>query len=256
MAQDWYRWYPTLYSAKAIHLTTHEDACYRRLIDHYMTTRQPLDARPQALAAICRIGLDQWMQAAPNVLPFFEENGGKLHHERCDAELSWQDNRSKTMSEVARKGAESRWSKTNELNAVSMPAAMQEEKRREEKREERLGLSTETPTESSSTPAPRSRKIRSASPAAKLPSDWKPTPEQIALGVSFGLTQAKVIAISVGYKAYWTHGRGSQKMRNARGWNQTWINWITREAKDAGVYGQEAKPYNPVRPFKSQGDFV
>ena len=39
---DWFPWYPERYKNKTLHLTVEQGGIYRRLIDHYMETRQPL----------------------------------------------------------------------------------------------------------------------------------------------------------------------------------------------------------------------
>src|SRR6185436_4283693 len=120
---DWYPWYPELYEADTLHLTAEQDGIYRRLIDWYMVKRRPLPNNPQALASIARISLDQWHSNATVISVFFKVRGDVLHHKRCNAELDAQDRRVASRSEIARKGAEARWNKINDLDATSMPSA-------------------------------------------------------------------------------------------------------------------------------------
>lgn len=107
---EWYPWYPALYRADTIHLTAEQDGIYRRLIDHYMETRQPLPNNDAALARIAGITIDSWTIAAVILLPFFlPSKNGKLHLKRCDAELERQDGRNRLQSEKGKSGAKKRW---------------------------------------------------------------------------------------------------------------------------------------------------
>lgn len=126
MSEEWFPWYPTLYEADTLHLTVAQDGIYRRLIDWYMQKRRPLPNNAQALAAICRIGLAEWEENAAVVLPFFRAKGAELHHKRCNEVLDQQDKRSGQRSEIAKKGAEARWSKSKGLDANSMPEASEQ----------------------------------------------------------------------------------------------------------------------------------
>jgi len=110
MSHEWYPWYPALYKADTMHLTAEQDGIYRRLIDHYMETRQPLPANDAALARIAGVDMQTWTNALAIVEPFFNQGSdGLLHHKRCDLELDRQDKLSKNHSERGKKGAEKRW---------------------------------------------------------------------------------------------------------------------------------------------------
>lgn len=108
---DWFPWYRELYRADTLHLTLAEDGAYRRLIDEYMTLRQPLPNNPRALARLLGVSLEEWLAVSENVLSFFKQDGGVLRHKRCDKELDAQDARAKKRSERAQKAAEKRWGK-------------------------------------------------------------------------------------------------------------------------------------------------
>lgn len=120
---DWYPWYPVLFKADTLHLTAAQDGIYRRLIDWYMETRRPLPDNDQALAGIARVGLQEWLDVAAIVRPYFFSKAGKLHQKRCDNELDRQDKFAARRSEVGRKGAEARHSKNKEIDALGMPEA-------------------------------------------------------------------------------------------------------------------------------------
>ena len=80
----WFPWYPALYADHAISLNLEQDAIYRRLIDRYMLRREPLPSNGQAVANICMIPLDKWLEHSSVILPFFIEKGGLLRHKKND----------------------------------------------------------------------------------------------------------------------------------------------------------------------------
>ena len=70
MAHEWFPWYPALYRADTMHLTAEQDGVYRRLIDHYMETRQPLPDSDVALARIAGITGEVWAVLAGTIRCF------------------------------------------------------------------------------------------------------------------------------------------------------------------------------------------
>jgi len=145
---EWFKWYPALYEADTAHLTAEQDGIYRRLIDRYMQTRQPLPDNDNALARYAGVSIDSWCHASAIVKAFFRQSEGRLYHDFCDKNLDEQDQVSNKKSMIGKKGAEKRWKK-NELNqltdsssyALAMPTAMPEEKRGEENRINIKGIS-------------------------------------------------------------------------------------------------------------------
>lgn len=117
---DWYPWYFQIYKADTMHLDHYQDCCYRRLIDHYMETRQPLPDNDQALARIIQDSGANWhAMACAIVRPFFRAENGLLFHAKCDEILDFQDKSSKKMSTLGKKGAEKRWKKSKQSQTVN-----------------------------------------------------------------------------------------------------------------------------------------
>lgn len=118
---DWYPWYFELYKADTMHLDPYQDGCYRRLIDHYMGTRQPLPDNDAALARIVGDSLANWVAMASAIVrPFFKAKNGLLYHKKCDEILNNQDKKAKRLSESGKKGASKRWKETSELDGPAM----------------------------------------------------------------------------------------------------------------------------------------
>lgn len=131
---DWYPWYFELYKADTMHLDPYQDGCYRRLIDHYMGTRQPLPDNDHALARIVGDSHANWVAMASAIVrPFFKAKNGLLYHKKCDEILNNQDKKAKRLSESGKKGAEKRWKETSDLDshaiATPMGSAIAEENR-------------------------------------------------------------------------------------------------------------------------------
>lgn len=141
---DYYRFFPDLYEVDTAHLTLAEHGAYRKLIDKYMKARGPLPDNDRALASLIGCMLDEWLAVAPAVRPMFRIVNGKLFHKRCDAELDWQDSRTRIRQEISAKGVEARRKKSNDLptngitnghtvgRTVGQPHGQLEERRGEE----------------------------------------------------------------------------------------------------------------------------
>ncbi len=109
---DWFPWYFLLYKSDTMHLNPYQDGCYRRLIDHYMETRQALPDNDAALARIIGDSEANWLaMASPLVRLFFQSKNGRLFHRKCEQTLNDQDNRAKSLSESGKNGAAKRWNK-------------------------------------------------------------------------------------------------------------------------------------------------
>lgn len=208
---DYFRFFPVLYQADTIHLTLAQDGAYRRLIDHYMLTRQPLPDNDGALARIVGCGMAEWLEIAPSIRPFFKRQNGLLHNKRCNAELDWQDNKLKTRKEIAQKGVEARRNKikglaTNGQPTVNRDVTRGEERRGEERKEE---VSTPLPPK-----APRAQKRRLDVDA--LPAEWR----------DFALKQGAIDPDATWdrFADYW-RGNGEPKVD----WFATWRNWVRRD---------------------------
>ncbi len=113
---EWYRFNIDAYRLDTLHLDPYQDGCYRRLIDHYMQSKQPLPNNDHALARIIGISHAEWMSKAEAILkPFLKlKKDGFLHIKKCDEELDFQRNQKHTLQKAAKKAINSRWQKHKE----------------------------------------------------------------------------------------------------------------------------------------------
>lgn len=120
-AHAFYRFFTGDYLRDAGHLSLLEHGCYRRLIDLYMVTRQPLPFDMPRLYRLLHATSKEEQQAVQVVIEeFFHMDRGVLRHSRCDRELQWQDGMSQAQAERAKLSWESR-RKNNELHAGALP---------------------------------------------------------------------------------------------------------------------------------------
>jgi len=100
------------YRSATGHLSNDEDICYRRLLDRYYDTEQPLDGDVRLLARFCKVT----QTVVTDILnEFFTLIDGKWHSGRADAEIiKWYEN-----SAAAKAKADARWAKQRE-NAAAM----------------------------------------------------------------------------------------------------------------------------------------
>ena len=120
------RWYPfdiEAYAHDTRHLTLAEHGAYRLLIDAYMRDGEPPPDNDRALARIVGVGVDEWLEVAANVRPFFRSKDGLLVHKRCENELRAQRWRSQKQSEKGKKGAFAKYSRINRMNGTGIAQA-------------------------------------------------------------------------------------------------------------------------------------
>lgn len=122
MLDYWYPWYPAIFKSDTAHLTAEQDGIYRRLIDHYMETRQPLPDNDHALARLSGVTFECFSPSSNIIRSFFKLKAGKLNHGFCNQQLDVQDNKRKIRSENGKNAAEKRWKKPERKQSVKWQA--------------------------------------------------------------------------------------------------------------------------------------
>lgn len=115
---DWFPWYPALYRNDTLHLTAEQDGIYRRLIDHYMETAQPLPESTAAMARIVGVDLKCFEHAWSILQAYFKHAPGTGYfHSRCDKTLLDMMNRNEKAVGKAKNAAVVRWQKFKQKQA-------------------------------------------------------------------------------------------------------------------------------------------
>ena len=198
---EWYPWYPQLYQQKTLSLTLAEDAAYRRLLDAYMTSRQPLPDDDSALARLIGIGVDEWRAIAPKVREYFKAKSGKLWNQRCDTELLRQDRRTKKHSEISKKGAAARWNKNKDLHADGKPTAL--------------------PSVSRTDATGQDKTRENSKRGTRIKDDWHPNDKSYEVGYEEGYSDGE---INRSVKDFINHFLESGKPK--KNWDRTFYAWL------------------------------
>lgn len=104
------------YLTDTAHLSILEDGSYRRLMDRYYTTEQPLPSDEQNLFRLLRARSDDEKEAVRVVLnEFFTLTDSGWSHKRCEIEIAAYKEKSGKAADAANK----RWNKP--INADAMP---------------------------------------------------------------------------------------------------------------------------------------
>jgi len=97
--------HPGDYLTDTAHLCAAEHGAYLLLILNYWQRGEPLQADERKLRGIARMTSAEWQEARDNVLEFFTERDGLLHHKRIDEELQRAREKSDKARESGKAGA-------------------------------------------------------------------------------------------------------------------------------------------------------
>jgi uncharacterized protein YdaU (DUF1376 family) len=109
MKEYWFPFYPTIFRKATRHLSAEQDGIYRRLIDEYMESGEPLPDSNPALSRIAGVSLEIFENAADVIKAFFRCEDGFLYHDFCNEQLDIQDKKSRKRSNDSKKAALKRW---------------------------------------------------------------------------------------------------------------------------------------------------
>jgi uncharacterized protein YdaU (DUF1376 family) len=113
---QYYRFFTADYLRDAAHLSLLEHGAYRRLIDIYMTTGEPLPFDLQRLYRLLHATSKEEQQAVQVVVDeFFHMEGQLLRHNRCDREICWQN----ATTAQAKAAIAKRWNREEENQALA-----------------------------------------------------------------------------------------------------------------------------------------
>lgn len=115
-AHQFYRFFVGDYLRDAGHLSLLEHGAYRRLIDLYMSSAEPLPFDMPRLYRLLHATSKEEQQAVQVVVEeFFHMDGMVLRHKRCDREIAWQQD----LSEKAKAANQARWDRIKENQALA-----------------------------------------------------------------------------------------------------------------------------------------
>lgn len=232
---SWYPWYYDEYERDAGHLDHVSDSCYRRIIDFYMRTREPIPRDPIRLMFITRTTPDQFAAAWPRIEGFFTLVNGLLHLKRCNIELDRQDARRMNSSHGGKKAAEKR-SLQYQLLSKSTPSPLEvtgqhtgQDRTVDNKIDSSTssipyGVASETLAPLPPTPANEVKRDRSGKRGTRISPDWKPTSADVEFASQHGIANGAVSKIADEFRDYWSAASGRNAIKVD--WSATWRNRI------------------------------
>jgi len=109
MANQWYPFFPGDYARDTGHLSDFEDLCYRRLLDYYYSTGEPLPFDEERLKRVCKAFSQEQQGAVVYVLgAFFKESSEGFRNDKADRVIAKAAEVSEKRAEAARKSHERR----------------------------------------------------------------------------------------------------------------------------------------------------
>lgn len=198
------------YIKSTAHLDLIEDCVYRRLIDLYMETEQPIPNETQQVIRRLRLGssgliLDSILQEF-----FTLESDNCWHNARCDAEIQAY----RRLAEVSRINGKlgGRPKKTQQV-IFDNPAGTQQEPSRLQ------------PITNNQEPISKP-KSKSCAPATRLPADWVPSQQEVEF-CKTTRTDLDYRAVIDSFRDYWVSVPGARGKK--QDWPATWRNWVRNQ---------------------------
>lgn len=248
----WMPLYVADYLADTAHLTAAESGAYLHLIMAYWRNGGPLRLGHDALARAARMTPDEWADAEPTVLAFFEwTNDGRLRHGRIDRELDeagrmYEARRKRTEAATAARAARNVTTNvtTNVTSDVTNNVTM--------------NVTSTQPQPQPQPPFPSendkgevlpriegSGELRAerADRGSRLPADWTPSEEDRVFAEAEGVDPDREAA---SFRDYWTSKPGAAGRKS--NWSATWRNWVRRSS--------ERKPANGSGTHRRNGFVV
>jgi uncharacterized protein YdaU (DUF1376 family) len=216
------------YATHAGHLDPVEDCAYRRLIDLYMLTEQPLPLDVDLLAR--KIRMKDYAAAVRDVLnEFFTQTDGAWTHSRCDREIAAFRRASDNASRAGKASALSRKATTverplNDCLTTVQPTKSQEPRAKSQEKEKERESATDA-----ADAAPRSRAIA-------IPADFPSEAEIAWCDSERPDLSARTVAIA--FRDY--HLAHGSTMKS---WPAAWRTWVRKERapiRAAPAYGKTA----------------
>lgn len=121
----WMPLYIADYLADTMRLTTEQHGAYLLLIMDYWRNG-PLPDGDAALASITKLSLSSWRKHRPALEKMFKVSGGEWRHKRIDEELQQAKENSNKYEQRARKAANKRWGKQEEITSSSNASSIQQ----------------------------------------------------------------------------------------------------------------------------------
>lgn len=206
------------YLIDTAHLSILEDGVYRRLMDRYYTTEQPLTSDEQVLFRVIRARTEEEKEAVRTVLAeFFVLTNGVWTHKRCDAEIAAFKSKAEANRANGVKGGRPRKeepTKNPEKTQVVSGVETQPEAKKT------LTNNQEPITNNQKKPKAETQR------ATRLPADWSPTEADLEF-CRQERPDLDARSVASQFRDYWIAQPDSRAKKTD--WQATWRNWVRNQ---------------------------
>lgn len=200
----YYKFEISVWNLHTAHLSLVEEAVYRRLIDHYYDTEQPIGLDLKGM--IRRLRLDGYEDQVTTVLnEFFTLGETGWSNKHCDLKIKAYKNQKKVNKNNGKSGGRPKKREITESVTDGLPFVTLTTNNKQETKNNVVGTR-----------------------GTRLPTDWKISDEQkqFCLKERPDLDPMKV---AESFKDYWISAAGAKGVK--KDWDATWRNWVRAEKK-------------------------
>ena len=198
----YYKFEISVWNLHTAHLSLVEEAVYRRLIDHYYDTEQPIGLDYKAM--IRRLRLENYEDEVITILnEFFVDTGSGWSNKHCDQKIKAYKNQKKVNKNNGKSGGRPKKQTVTESVSDGLPF---------------VTLTTNNKQETKNNIV--------STRGTRLPEDWKLSEDQ----KDFCLKERPdldPIKVSAGFKDYWISVAGAKGVK--KDWDATWRNWVRNQ---------------------------
>jgi uncharacterized protein YdaU (DUF1376 family) len=200
----YYKFEISVWNLHTAHLSLVEEAVYRRLIDHYYDTEQPIGLDFKGM--IRRLRLDGYEDQVITILnEFFTQVDNGWSNKHCDRKIKAYKNQKKVNKNNGKAGGRPKKQEITESVPDGLPV---------------VTLTTNNKQETKNNVV--------STRGTRLPTDWKISDEQ----KQFCLKERpdlEPMKVAENFKDYWISAAGAKGVK--KDWDATWRNWVRAEKK-------------------------
>lgn len=200
----------TDYRAATAHLSNEEDLAYRRLIEMYYDTEQPIPVDTQWVSKRLRVGSEVIDTVLKDMFELTEEG---WRHARCDKEIAHYHQLAERNRANGKRGGRPRTQEENPVGSQSQPTGKP--------------TNNHEPVTKNQEPLVKAKRATRMSPDFELPVEW-------VNWVADNKPEVDARQTFEQFKDYWIAKAGADAAK--LDWFSTWRNWVRRDSARKPAY--------------------
>lgn len=200
----------TDYRAATAHLSNEEDLAYRRLIEMYYDTEQPIPVETQWVSKRLRVGSEVIETVLKDMFELTEEG---WRHARCDKEIAHYHHLAERNRANGKRGGRPKTQGENPVGSQSQPTGKP--------------TNNQEPLTNNQEPLVKAKRATRLSPDFELPQEW-------VEWVHANKPEVNARQTFEQFKDYWIAKAGADAAK--LDWFSTWRNWVRRDTTRKASY--------------------